>query len=397
MIGDFNTLRTTKFIYYSVWVLFAISVGFNLVKDDGSENLHVLQARSFVEGRLDVDEAVNDIALFEGKYYVTFPPFPALVITPVVALFGSANTTLIALILSVLIGMVMLSLFNRMGIPESRKWWLVMAMIFGTGLWFVTKFSFGVWSFAHVVAVLMLFLAIREGLGKRRAWLMAALLGCAFLSRQLAIYSSVFLLAILVDKADGNYKQIIKDFVVFGLVFSSFVLIYLYLNYLRFHDPFDTGYYYIASDPLGLLGEKRYGLFHYMYVPFNFVYMFLQGPHIEFDGLLPVGMDYFGTSITFASPFVFLAFRAKGYKVLRAGAWITITLCMIHMMFYCNNGWVQINTQRFTLDFLPVAMFLVALGAKEIRIRWLYYTAGAAIFLNMLAFLIVPILLRVFN
>ncbi len=388
--------RKLTVLFYAVWVMFAVSVGFNLIKDDGTENLFMLQAQAFAEGRLDISEPVNDTAIYQGKYYVTFPPFPAFVLTPLVAVFGNVNTTLVALILSIVLGFVLFSVFRRIGSSDETNLLLIMAMIFGTGYWFVTKFSFGVWSFAHVVAVLMLFLAIREGFGQKRAWVMAAFLGCAFLSRQLAVYSAVFFLAILTEKHEGKTREIVKDYVVFGLVFAGFAGIYLWMNYARFGNPFDTGYYYIAGDPLGLLGEKRYGLFHYMYVPFNFTYMFFQGPHMVFEGLKPAGMDFYGTSITFASPFVFIALQAKGKKLLKAGAWISISLALIHMLFYCNNGWVQINTQRFTLDFLPVLMVLVALGSKRIRPRWLYLSVGVAVVLNMVAFIVLPLLTRLF-
>ncbi len=392
-----SSLYYTRIVFYTVLLLFSVSVGFNMVKDSGEVNLHVLQAQSFAEGRLDVDESINDVAVYEDEFFVTFPPFPAFLLTPLVAVFGSVNTTLIAFILSVFLIFLIRSVLRRLGTDAELSLWLTMAFIFGTGFWFVTKFSFGVWSFAHVVAVIMLFLSIREAFGKKRAWLMAVYLGCAFLSRQLALYSSVFLMAILIDKSDGDWKQMMREILIFGMVFSVFVAAYLYLNFLRFEDPFDTGYYYIAGDPLGLLGEKRYGLFHYYYIPFNFIYMFLQGPHITFDGLVPVGMDFYGTSITFASPFVFLALKARGKKIIIAGAVITVGLCLIHMLLYCNNGWVQINTQRFTLDFLPVLLVLIAYGARNVQRTWVYVTIAAAVVLNIVAFIGVPVIMRLFS
>lgn len=395
MIQDNTQLRNIKILFFALCVAFTISVGFNLVNDTGERNLHVLQAQSFIQGKLDIDNPVNDAALYEGKYYVTFPPFPALILTPLVAVFDSVNTTLVALILVAGIFMVIRSLLKRLQVPEENAWWLMIAFLFGTGIWFVTKFSSGVWNFSHVVAVLMIFLALREGFGRKRAWLMAVFLGCAFLTRQLAVYSSVFLMAVLIADAGGDWRQALRRVFIFGAVFSLFVISYLYLNYIRFGDPFDTGYFYIAADPLGLLGEMRYGLFHYKYFVFNFIYMFLQGPHVEFDGLTPKAMDYYGTSLTFASPFVFLAFRASGNRLLITGAWITIALALLHMLFYCNNGFVQVNTQRFTLDFLPVLIVLLALACREGRPGSLMKVLIlAAVGLNLAIFLFVPAVLR---
>lgn len=388
------TKRNTNTLFIIMAFLFLGTVISNLFKDDGEQNLHVHQARAFVEGKLDIDHKVNDTAIYDGKYYVTFPPFPAFIITPVVAIFGTVNTTLISLFLTVILFFVMKSLFKRMGLDYVTSMWLIMAFIFGTGYWFIVKFSFGVWLFSHAVAVLMLFFMIREAFGQKRAWVMAVFLGCAFLTRQLAIYSSVFVIAVLLDKSNGNMKVYLVELLKFGAIFSLFVLVYLGFNYLRFDDPFNSGYYYIAATD-EFLGELRYGLFHYRYIPFNFIYMFLQGPHWVFEDLKPVNMDYFGTSITFASPFVFLSLKARGVSVIKAGAWITIGLCLIHMMLYCNNGWVQINTQRFTLDFLPVLMVLIAFAVNQINKSWMYVTVSIALFLNLMSFAGSAILLRI--
>ncbi len=115
---------------------------------------------------------------------------------------------------------------------------------------------------------------------------------------------------------------------------------------------------------------KNFGSFHPMYFFHNFVYMFIQGFHLEFS--LPMYLDKphvdpFGTSLTFASPFVFFAFKARGRSILLWGAWISVSLCLLHMLFYFSNGWVQENGIRYALDFFPVLIVLVALGMKNVE------------------------------
>ena len=61
-------------------------------------------------------------------------------------------------------------------------------------------------------------------------------------------------------------------------------------------------------------------------------------------------------------------------------------------MLYYNNGWWQINAQRFSLDFVPVLMVLTALGAKQ---GLGPYWKGAilwSLFLNALAWVLIPAL-----
>jgi len=37
---------------------------------------------------------------------------------------------------------------------------------------------------------------------------------------------------------------------------------------------------------------------------------------------------------------------------------------------YYNNGWVQINAQRFSLDYLPLLIVLTALGMHEVSAKF---------------------------
>jgi len=45
---------------------------------------------------------------------------------------------------------------------------------------------------------------------------------------------------------------------------------------------------------------------------------------------------------------------------------------------------------------LPVTMVLVAMGAMHLRKKWLLLTVGIAVTLNMVSFLFIPLLIRIF-
>lgn len=52
-----------------------------------------LQADSWLNGRLDVDNNEGlELAIYKGKYYVSFPPLPSLIVLPFVLVFGVYNT-----------------------------------------------------------------------------------------------------------------------------------------------------------------------------------------------------------------------------------------------------------------------------------------------------------------
>lgn len=185
--------------------------------------------------------------------------------------------------------------------------------------------------------------------------------------------------------------------VLFG--FGLCALAYLAYNAARFQGPFDTGYAYIPLGDYLQARVEKYGLFHPAYLPFNFISMFLEGPHFVFSAprqLQPVAVDGVGTSLTIASPFVFvaLAARGSGTSVPVRAAWASVLLALAHMLLYYNNGYVQLNAHRFCLDFLPVLMVLIALGAKRIpEERWKPLVAWA-VGLNLFVLAVFPHLSR---
>lgn len=328
-------------------------------------NLFTLQAEAFLQGKLDIGQEAHDVALYKGRYYVTFPPFPALLLTPFVWLWGGShvNSVLISTLLSVLNAWLLYCILRAQQISTEMTLWTVIGFFMGTAYWMAVKGSFGVWFFAHVVCVTALFLAIREALGSGRGWLTGLYFALAVLSRHLAVYTLPFFLACL--WTNKRSKAGISSMLICSLLGT---LPYLWMNWMRFDDPFNTGYAYILQT--GGLKERlaTYGLFHVNYIPFNFTYLFLQGFHVKFEGPLLLHLrclDPFGTSLTFASPFLFAAFWAHWKRELLLSAWVSIILIILHTLLYYTNGYYQINAQRFTLDFLPLLILLTALGAQR--------------------------------
>src|SRR4051812_4481996 len=60
-------------------------------------NHHALLAESWLHGHLDLGHGPpdytqnNDFASYKGKWYISFPPFPAVLMLPLVAVAGSAE------------------------------------------------------------------------------------------------------------------------------------------------------------------------------------------------------------------------------------------------------------------------------------------------------------------
>lgn len=363
-------------------------------------NIHVYQALGFLNGHvyLPFSDRVTDgglhfdIALVDGRYQCPFPPFPAIVLLPFVALFGESTRVVpIALGLTVLNIFVLTALLKKLGIESRFIPWVLAAFFLGSPYWGVVRGAAIGSYFSHVVAVTGMLLALNEAVGRGRGALVGLFIGMSFLSRQLSIYSTIFLGMVLWQHAKfTTSKHRLGNLLAFAGVFGLAIGTYLIFNWLRFGNPLDTGYsMWAETDDFMLQRLKTFGHFHPIYFFHNFIYMFVQGFHLEFSPPMYLGkphMDPFGTSLTFASPFVFFAFKARWRKSLLWGAWLSISICVLHALFYFGNGWIQVNGIRYALDFFPILIILVALGMKNIDEKISKAAIGYSIALNLLAF-----------
>ena len=73
-----------------------------------------------------------------------------------------------------------------------------------------------------------------------------------------------------------------------------------------------------------------------------------------------------------------------------AGALAGVVVTMTHQLLFYNNGWIQFNTQRFALDYLPIVIFLVALGIHRTGGRWWKFAIAYAVTLNLLGIVALP-------
>ncbi len=143
-------------------------------------------------------------------------------------------------------------------------------------------------------------------------------------------------------------------------------------NQMRFDDPLETGYKYIAKPALdhwSLINERlvNHGLFSKDYLLFNSLYFFVQGFHLEWGGpslLTPVGLDQMGTSLLAASPFVLLVVFMPFNRETIVGGLCAILILSV-TLFYHGNGYSQYNVQRFVLDWAVVLFFLLGLAVHK--------------------------------
>jgi len=364
-------------------------------------SLYALQARAFAVGKLGVGaEQHHDTVAVGGMHHVVNPPFPSLVLLPFVVLLPQGVDRGLSIAISLFLKGVgcwaLRCILRKLEIDERLSKWLCVGLLTGTGYWCCLAMAHAMWFFAHVVAITFLLLAIYEAMHRGRGLLVGLALGAAFLSRQMMVYSAVFLVALLWErrKESGRRAQLALFCLGAGIMGAG----YLWFNWARFGDPFDTGYNLLKQTDFLDWRQKNLGLFHPMYIPVNLIHLLFQGPHIEFTGpglLKGWSMNQFGTSITFASPFLFLAFLGRWPVPLVHKALVaSIVLTLTHALMYHTNGWVQVNTYRYALDFVPLLVLLAALGAARVPERWLKGLVIYSVTLNALAMFWIPFIGR---
>lgn len=373
-----------------------------LMHGHAGTNSYVLQASSWLHGRLDVPGCWDtDCVKPHDLFYNIFPPFPSVVLVPFVAAFGTAFAGTLALSYTfyLLTAWLWWQIARFIGRSRDEAAWVTLAAVAGSPLYVVFLGADTVWFFAQICGFLLVTLALYATL---RGWLVAAgvAIGAAFLCRQMSIFTLPFLWALAApDEAklwriDGAaWRRTLR----LGLPVLLAVMAGLAYNYARFGRPFDTGYEYIVFDPNSLLGARlrTHGLFSRHYLLYNVLYLFYQGPHVAFGGnpemTAITGMDKGGAALLAASPWIFFLFVARYGREMIFGA-VAVLLVTAIMLFYHSNGFVQYGVQRFTLDILPILLYALAAGLAptdfrgfRVFVAWsVVLTAATAVLLAIL-------------
>ncbi len=351
---------------------------------NGSQHFIYL-ADGWLHGHLylhNIPPDTQDYTLHNGHWYVAFPPLPAVLLLPIVAIFHLSHQAVISLIFSLGIGILniwlMLGVLKRLarrhlpGLTFAAAAWLTVLFALGTEHLFATMQG-NVWYTAHVVATTFLLLYTGEILDKRRPVLAGLYLGLAALSRSTTLFTFPFFVLLAVGVFFVNRQGLVvarrpvlwKHLFLFFTVLGTFIAAMLLYNQARFGSPLDFGYNTMNVNLFVRGNLHTYGQFNWHFISTNFRYMLLEPPYIVSDApyltFNPLGTGIFWTTPAFL--LAFLAFRYRERRWLAASLLTTCLLPMALLLFYFNTGWYQFG-YRFVLDFLPFALLLAALGMR---------------------------------
>lgn len=348
-------------------------------------------ADAFLHGRLDLvaPPDTHDLTHHAGRWYVPFPPLPALLLLPWVAVTGvaSVQTVLFAALLGgsnvALLYLLLVALSDRGWSQLATADHLWLTLLFGCGSvhWYMATLG-SVWFVGQLCTVTFVILALWLAVRGRSPWLAGAALALALLARPNVIFTWVLVVGIgltISQQEQGRspsplvWRWAVASAIPLGLAVAGLLL----YNQARFGAPLDFGY--LTENVADKLAPdlQRYGQFHWHYLRKNLWAMGLAGPlwNAERNTWEP---DPEGMSLLLTTPALIYLGRAWCREAWVIASWVAVALLLMPLLLYYNTGWWQFG-YRFSLDFMPPVLMLLAVAAGKavsVRMRFLILLGG---------------------
>ncbi len=348
----------------------------NWIWESNVYNSFALQADSWLKGSLALINGANypylELAIFNGQYFVSFPPFPSYVLLPF-SVFCGVNTPdgYISAVFTLVGALYAYRLCRELlGKEHKEKAFLISMLLYlGSNTLFFSVISW-VWfmaqSMSFTLTILALFYAVKAKPG-RSLFFWACAVGC----RPFQILLLPVLILLLVrtwTDAEPDFKlgekfrkQWYKGIPCFLVALSYFIL-----NYARFGSIFEFGHNYLPE-------YTREGVdqFNIVYLAENLKRMFRlpQMPENEAFNFY----NYDGIALWIVNPILILFLITTIYKIIKvrnvdsAITVIILVTIIVHVVLICTHrtlgAWHFGN--RYTCDLLPAAAVGICLSMPE--------------------------------
>jgi hypothetical protein len=379
-------LATSVVMLLAVWPTADLSLG-------GDHYIHL--ARRFASGFINVDDLApkyRDYVAWNGHKYLPFGPVPAALLAPFIFL-GGAGIPLVfyGYAVGILNVLIFQRVLKRMSVTGERNRWMVLLYFGGTVYLSVTLAGISTF-FAHIVTTLFLLLAILESLGRRRFLLVGLCIGLAAGSRMTAAFSLPFFVYLAWRGKSSSKTDKARDMLASLALLAAGLAVPMMLlaayNHARFGDPAETGFGLALLYSQVLQDARSNGLFSLAHVPKNLFMMLLQGPVAAGgEGSAVLRFPYitpspWGMSLFLTTPALVYAFRASLKDHVVRASWLAIALTLIPIVTYYGIGYVQFG-YRYSLDFMPFLMLLVARGLPPVMTRASMALIAASVIINI--------------
>ena len=349
---------------------------------------YTLQTWNWLQGRMYIADPEKyeylELAIYEGRYYMSFPPLPSVLLVPFVAVCGldTPNNLIIAcygLVAATLAYLVMLKAGRS---PRVSAFWALVCVWGSNMLWMTT--NAGVWFQAQALNMVMCLAAVLCFLSGRKAastTFLALAVGCRPLS---ALYLAVFAFLYAWGERDahgGFWKSCLRQWpILVGPVLIGGC--YMAYNYARFGNPLEFGHNYLPE-----FIRAEHGQFHISYLLPNLRQMFLEPIRIK-DGRLEFTL-FQGFMCYVANPLLviwvvrMIVNARRDHRVTLFGGLLVVAaaaVLLLTCMHRTLGGW-QFGA-RYTCDVLPIAYLYLARRGTVRPANWELALGGLAVAFN---------------
>ncbi|HZU84598.1 MAG TPA: hypothetical protein VE987_16830 [Polyangiaceae bacterium] len=403
-------------VYLFCTGVFAVVAGPDRLLRHTPFNHYALLADAWLHGRQDLAHGPppytqnNDFVEFGGKTYISFPPFPAVLMLPLVRLAGTPEDFRDGQFVIWLAGVAPAALLlvleklrrtSRSTRSELQNVALSLLFAFGT-VYFFTAVEGTVWFAALVVAAALQALYLLVALDAERPLLAGALIGCAYLTRPTMLATSVFFaleglrvssvaadpsprgapagtwlpaVRALVSRVD--LRALVRRYALFAApILVSFAIV-TWMNWTRYGRPTPL---YFDHELLNVAWRSRMarwgGMFSYHFLGKNLGVALTSLPWLPPKGDAavfgaPFKVNEHGLALWFTTPLYFWLLWPKRFddpsgpsrRWVYAVTAVSAAIPLAMDLLYQNTGWRQFG-YRFSNDYAALLFVLLAVGAR---------------------------------
>ncbi|HKQ71555.1 MAG TPA: hypothetical protein VJT73_19555 [Polyangiaceae bacterium] len=384
-------------IYLVATAIFFACAPRQLVVEHTSFNHYALLADAWLHGRLDLGHPPpaytqnNDFAEHAGRWFVSFPPFPAVVLLPFAKVAGTPENLRDGQIWlwCAAVGPALLFLcfekLRRMGessVGELGNVALSFIFAFGT-VYFFSAEQGTVWFAAHVVSVALSGLFLLYALDAEGPILAGLAAGLLFTTRPPVILISLFFaLEVYRTTWRGSFgksdmKTAARKLVLFALPVVLVLGATAWHNRARFGGGWlEFGHEHLTVGWRGRI--DKWGLFSYHYLARNLGIVTSSLPF--WSRTAPkLQVNTHGLALWVTTPlYLWLLWPRKKSFVWRSLA-ISIAPVALAFLLYQNSGWLQFG-YRFSNDYAVFLFALLAMGGYKLgRLFYAFAAWGIAV------------------
>ena len=352
-------------------------------------------------GQWMVIDAANELKTGCGKerpnercdevvHQVSFPPLPAIILMPLVKIWGfNTNDVLITLLFAVA-SVVLFALWlerlarqRLIATSPGDRLWLAALFAFGTVTWYCSIRG-QVWFTALVMGLTLHLFAVWFGQGARRPFVAGLMLGLGVATRTPLLFASIFvpLEALFPDGRpcwSGGRAVVgraIANVLWFALPMAIVGAGLAWFNWVRWENPLEFGHLYLLEGTR--VPTREHGLFNSVFLNGNLSAAITNMPRFAF-GDPYILVTRHGLGLLASTPALLAMFGTKRLpdemavdpdlqsqrKGLHRNLLLTLAAVMVPGLLYQNDGWQQF-AYRFSMDFLPLLMGVFALRVQRL-------------------------------